>query len=139
MTSYRNVLKLLAISHTIAGILLCLVFFLPSLHAPMVALIYLGQANTSVFSEQLPFWVCVFGPTLASWGVLSLALFEQYFRAPSTRLWWQFLLALMVWAPLDTLLCITNNLYIGAVLNTLVLIAFLILWLKVKKLSAKQL
>jgi hypothetical protein len=137
MTYEKRLLQLLAIGHIFAGLALFALFFMPFLHTEFLSLIYIGNQTEldTHNNSQLPFWICIFGPTLASWGVLLLALIKRYFAQPDRSLWWYFIAALCVWAPLDSLLCLMNGLYIGALLNALVLSAFLILWFRVRALA----
>ncbi len=127
-----RLLKLIAIAHIVAGIALCLLYFIEPLHSPMLQAVYVGQQDKLANSGQLVFWLCILGPTIASWGVLFLAVAHQYFLTPTRFLWNCMLAAILVWAPLDSLLCTLNGIYAGAIGNIAVTIIFLILLLRIR-------
>lgn len=137
MVFEKRLLQLLAVGHILAGLALFALFFMPHLHAEFLGLIYIGNnpEEVTLNNKQLPFWICIFGPTLASWGILLLALLQRYFDNPDKSQWWYLIAALCIWALLDSLLCLMNGLYIGAALNSLVFATFLILWFRVRTLA----
>ena len=128
----QRLLSLLAIGHIAAGLLLCLLYFFTPLHLPLLQAVYITQPAALSNESQLVFWLCILGPTIASWGVLFLVLVKQYFLAPSRLLWNGLLGAVLVWAPLDSLLCTLNGIYAGAIGNIAVTIIFLILLLRIR-------
>jgi energy-converting hydrogenase Eha subunit B len=130
-----RLLKLIAIAHIVAGIALCLLYFIEPLHSPMLEAVYVGQQDRLANSGQLAFWLCILGPTIASWGVLFLALVHQYFLTPTRFLWNCMLAAILVWAPLDSLLCTLNGIYAGAIGNIAVTIVFLVLLFHIRVLT----
>ena len=81
------------------------------------------------------FLISVFGPTVASWGVLFFALARTYFRNPTTSLWWVLVLSIAVWAPIDSALCVYYGLYSAVALNAAVTALFLGLLLSVRGLA----
>ncbi|HSC76729.1 MAG TPA: hypothetical protein VLB90_10895, partial [Pseudomonadales bacterium] len=81
---------------------------------------------------QLIFWLCILGPTIASWGILFFALIHQYSLTSTPFLWNCLLAAILVWAPLDSLLCTLNGIYAGAAGNIAVTIVFLVLLFRIK-------
>lgn len=87
-----DLLSLIAVLHIVSG--LALPLLLPSWPALIAAM----PANAG-------FWAAVFGPTVASWGVLMFVLVRHGLRARQRWACDALLLALMVWAPLDSLLC----------------------------------
>lgn len=55
------------------------------------------------------FWIGVFGPTVASWGVLFLCLLNIYFTQPSVAVWRSLLLAVLLWGLMDTSYCLLHD------------------------------
>lgn len=52
------------------------------------------------------FWVGVFGPTVASWGVLFLGQLRMYFAAPTSGGWRVLMASVLMWVVLDTAYCL---------------------------------
>lgn len=127
----KTLLKLVGPVHIVGGITLALLSLIPSLQAPLLA---------SIFGPQIPlepaiFLVGVFGPTIASWGVLFTAVVIHYFAKPSPQTWWFLLSSIAVWVPLDTLLCWYYGVYLGVWLNLAVTAVLLTLLIRVKSLA----
>ncbi len=87
----------------------------------------------ALMPERLPvmpagasFWVAVFGPTLASWGVLMLALVRHGLRSGQIWACDALLWALLAWAPLDAWLCWRVGFYPALVVDLLMLPSLLI-------------
>ena len=112
--------------HVVAGLLLFLTAFLPS------AQDYLAGAAGLTDDNYSPFLFAVFGPTVASWGVLFGVVVRQFIEYPSRRLWNAMVLAVVIWAPLDTSLCFYYGVYGGVVVNALVTVLLLALLFNVK-------
>ena len=66
------------------------------------------------------FFASVLGPTIASWGILFTALVNHFYAAPSMTTWRSLVLSVVVWAPLDTALCLRYGIYVGAAVNAAV-------------------
>ena len=131
----QRLLKLLAIGHIAAGLLLCLLYFVTPAHAPLLQAVYIAQPTALINESQLIFWLCILGPTIASWGVLFFALAHQYFLTPTIFLWRCMVAAILIWAPLDSLLCTLNGIYAGAIGNIAVTIVFFVLLFRIKPLA----
>ena len=112
--------------HVVAGLLLFLTAFLPGVQDSLATAAGLTGNNHS------PFLFAVFGPTVASWGVLFGVVVRQFIEYPSRRLWNAMVLAVVIWAPLDTGLCLYYGVYGGVVVNALVTVLLLVLLFKVK-------
>lgn len=52
------------------------------------------------------FWIGVFGPTVASWGLLFLALLHSFFNNPTHEKWKILLGAVLIWCVIDTSYCL---------------------------------
>jgi hypothetical protein len=125
----ERVLLLIALAHVIAGLALAMLPFAPALQIKLLTAIF-GEGHAS--TETL-FLFSVFGPTVASWGVLFYALVRSYFRNPARDTWRALALSILIWAPLDSALCIYYGLYSAVALNAAVAVTILGLLLGVRK------
>ena len=116
MLSIERLLLTVALAHVIAGMALAALPFAPSIHLKLAVAVF-GAAKAS---EEVLFLVSVFGPTVASWGILFFALVRAYFRHPSGATWWALLWSVAVWAPLDSALCLYYGLVFPVALNAAV-------------------
>ncbi len=115
-------LRGLATIHIVGGIGLALMLWLPSLHPMILQMMY---GNTPITDpEQTVFWICIMGPTVASWGVLCRIAVDYFAEQPSKRTYRRLVLALLVWAPLDTTMCLSHGIYIAGILNASVVLLF---------------
>lgn len=112
--------------HIVAGLLLFLTAFLPGVQTMIAINVGLADENFS------PFLFGVLGPTVASWGVLFTAVVRQFIDYPTRRLWNAMLLSIVVWAPLDTSLCLYYGVYGGVAVNGLIVVLLLVLLLKIR-------
>jgi hypothetical protein len=119
------------VAHVIAGVLLAALPLAPSVHSGLVVAIFGGRKTT----EEVLFLVSAFGPTIASWGVLFYALVRAFFRNPTSGTWWALVLAVVIWAPLDSALCIHYGLYAVVAANMVIAVVFLVLLLRVRGLA----
>ncbi len=124
----ERLLKLVGPIHVVGGLLLAATGFLPSAMDMLEK--YFPTADQFAFS---PFLVSVFGPTIASWGLLFGMLINQYFAVPDEKLWLGLMLSLLVWAPVDSALCIYYGFYAGAIVNAIVFFGVGILLLAARK------
>jgi hypothetical protein len=127
----ERILLAIALAHVVAGVSLAMLPFAPSVHFKLVAAIFgAGKAT-----EEVMFLVSVFGPTVASWGILFFALVRTYFRNPASGSWWALALSIAVWAPLDSALCLYYGLHFAVALNAVIAVAILGLLLSVRGLA----
>ncbi len=124
----EKLLKITGPAHVVGGLLLFASGFLPPVQQEIQAL--LGTSSAQIWS---PFFSAVLGPTIASWGVLFGAVVKEFFDAPSSRLWWTMIASVLIWAPLDTALCLHYGVLIGALVNTTVVIVLLGLLIAIKQ------
>jgi len=119
-------LQLIAIAHIIGGILLPFLVN-TSLFETYNTLVYqaLGFDATRANSE-INFLLGLFGPTIASWGVLFLYVVTSAFRNMDQKGWWAIFLCCLAWAPYDSLLSIQKGIYINALINLISALAILI-------------
>jgi len=83
--------------------------------------------------HQTAFLVGLFGPTIASWGVLFLYVVNSAFARPTPQAWWFMLVACLVWAPYDSVLSLLNGVYLNAIINAVVFPIIVVPLLMVKK------
>lgn len=126
-TTSERLLNFVGPLHVVGGLSLFAAAFFPGASAALQSLIT-GNADY-VWSS---FFATVLGPTIASWGVLFGALNRQFQRMPSPELWRAMLAAVLIWAPLDTALCLKFGVTIGAIVNSIVVVVLLGLLLAVK-------
>lgn len=132
MKTEMTLLKLIAIGHIVGGLLLCLLYFIAPLHTPLLQAVYASQPERLSNTPQLIFWLCILGPTIASWGVLFFTLLQQFAQHPSPSSWRGMIVAVLVWAPLDSTLCLLNGIAAGAAGNLAVTVALLLLLWRIR-------
>lgn len=113
----ERLLKLVGPIHLVGGLLLAMTGFVPAASAFLESVFPAAE-----HIEWSPYFVAVLGPTIASWGLLFGVLVNQYLAVPSVRIWRGLMLSLLVWAPLDTALCVVYQFYSGAIINMIVLV-----------------
>ncbi|MBK7299238.1 MAG: hypothetical protein IPI79_01745 [Moraxellaceae bacterium] len=75
------------------------------------------------------FMVGVFGPTVASWGVLFWAVVTQSFDNPTKKSWYVMLAACVVWAFYDSIYSSFFGLWINALINGVAFVSIVLpLW-----------
>ncbi len=129
----EKLLKLLALAHILGGLAVSSLLFIEPLHPIMLEVIY-GSSSVPN-QQQIFFWLSILGPTIASWGVLFYLAVCQYFSHPSPTSLKMMAASILVWAPLDSALCLVNGIYIGALGNALVLLVFMVLLYRVRSLA----
>jgi hypothetical protein len=68
-------------------------------------------------NTSIKFLIGLFGPTIASWGILFLYLVTTVFKNPDKKGWWAIFLCCLVWAPYDSLLSIRKGIYLNVWIN----------------------
>lgn len=116
-------LQTLAVIHIIGGLLLPIMVYTP-LAAPYFG--HLQNAFPDSNPESLRFLIGVFGPTVASWGLLFFYAIGKAFESRTRKDWWLLASATLVWAVLDTAFSIANNVFAHFYLNGIVLVLFLL-------------
>ena len=113
----------LALAHVLAGLLLTGLPLVPSFHQRLAAAIF----DEGQVTKEVLFLIAVYGPTVASWGVLFFALVKAYLRNPAIGTWRALVLSVLVWAVLDSSLCIHYGLHFAIALNVLIAGTLLVL------------
>ncbi len=123
----EKLLRLVGPVHVVAGLVVFVSGFFPS-----SLLAVLERLPAAPGFEWSPFLVAVFGPTVASWGLLFGSLVRQFLDSPGEQSWRAMLFAVLIWAPLDSALCLYYGFRFGAILNVLVFVAVTVLLLAVR-------
>lgn len=119
-------LQLIAIAHITGGLLLPFLVSTP-LFAAYNSLLYEALGfDTTGQNTEVNFLIGLFGPTIASWGVLFLYVVSTAFKKPDKKGWWAIFLCCVAWAPYDSLLSIQKGIYINALINLVSSLAILI-------------
>ena len=119
-------LQLVAIAHVFGGLLLPILVNTP-LFATYNTAVYeaLGVEGTGQDSN-INFLHGLFGPTIASWGILFFYVVTTAFSKPDPMGWWTILLACLAWAPLDSFLSIQKGIYINGLIDLVVFCMILV-------------
>lgn len=119
-------LQFVAIAHVIGGLLLPFLINTP-LFATYNTVVYqtLGVERTAQ-NSNINFLLGLFGPTIASWGILFFHVVTTTFSKPDKKGWWTILLACLAWAPLDSLLSIQMGIYINGLIDLIVFAMILV-------------
>ena len=119
-------LQLIAIAHIIGGILLPFLVN-TSVFETYNTLLYQALGfDTKRVNPEINFLIGLFGPTIASWGVLFLYVVTSAFKNMDQKGWWAIFLCCLAWAPYDSLLSIQKGIYINALINLISALAILI-------------
>lgn len=115
-------LKALAIIHIIGGL------GLPFLVFSSVTTSYfeqLAQQFPNSNPESLRFLIGIFGPTVASWGLLFYYAISKAFKSLKTSDWWFLVITILVWATLDSAYSWYFGISPHIVINTIMLLLIL--------------
>ncbi len=120
-------LKTLAVIHILGGLALPLLVFTS---IPDSYFLSLETQFPNSNPESLRFLIGIFGPTVASWGILFYYAIHKAFQARTSKDWWFLVGATLVWVILDTSYSlhfkILSHLYINSIMLTLILIPLLL-------------
>lgn len=118
---WLRTLEILALLHLAGGLALPL-------------LVALDAVPAALLPPGAPFWLAVFGPTVASWGLLMLALLRLGVARGDVRAVNALILAVLVWAPLDAAVCAAYGFWPGVLIDTLVVPMLLLPLLRLRAL-----
>lgn len=128
MAGVEKWLKLIAIIHIIGGLLLPFVVFTP-IATPYFE--HLQKAFPQGDLTSMKFLIGVFGPTVASWGLLFYYALGKAFLSKTQKDWWFLFSTVMIWLVFDTvfslLFNVTAHLYINILVALLTLFPLLAL------------
>jgi hypothetical protein len=97
-------LLFVAVAHVVAGLAVPFIAYSGAFdfYAMQLAAAFWGGGPVPLEAENFQRWiVALFGPTVASWGVLMIFLVRAGMRTQERWPWHALLLAILVWAPAD--------------------------------------
>lgn len=126
MLTVKRWLQFVAIVHIVGGLLLPVV-----VHLELVSPYFRLMADTFALNPQqdllfLQFMIGLFGPTIASWGVLFFGIVTYTFSQPDKGGWWLMILACVVWAAYDSIYSSLFGLWINAVINAIAFVSIVL-------------
>jgi hypothetical protein len=124
----RTWLRILAVLHILGGLSLPFLLQTPLLdfyRSSNSALLGILPFETAA-PAATAFAVGLFGPTIASWGILFLFAVSAAFDHPGRSAWWTLVLAVLAWGPYDAVLSIRHGIYINAVADLAVVLSILV-------------
>ena len=126
MLVVKRWLQLVAVVHIMGGLLLPII-----VHIDIVQPYFRFMADTFALNHNqdllfLQFMVGVFGPTIASWGVLFFGIVTYAFSQPNKGIWWLMIFACVVWAVYDSVYSSLFGLWINAVINAVAFLSIVI-------------
>ncbi|WIO73983.1 hypothetical protein QP938_11865 [Porticoccaceae bacterium LTM1] len=119
-------LQIIAIFHIVAGIALPFLNQIPAVSDSFVASFFPGMVLEPEVAKQAAFVVALFGPTVASWGVLFLTLVNSFFAEPNGNKWWGLVLAELLWFVGDSSYATMNGVEVALPYNSVVLVGLLV-------------
>jgi len=130
----KGILQAIAVCHIIGGLVLPWVVHSTLFQQYNIQLsIAFHNSNSVGFKNQGEFLTGLFGPSIASWGILFAYVINISFRNRDRRGWWTMITACLTWATYDSFLSIWNGIYINAILNSFIAMAIIIPLLIVKQ------
>lgn len=126
MNGVKRWLQLIAIAHIVLGLLLPVVVQLQLFQPYFDLMAQTFAVNGNDSASLMRFLIGIFGPTVASWGVLFWAVVTQSFQLRSKSGWWLMIAAAVVWAIYDSIYSSLHGLWIHAVLNGAVFVAIVL-------------
>lgn len=129
MSYVKRWLQLIAILHIIGGLMLPVVVQLDIAQPYFKLMAEVFAVSHSQDLQFLQFMVGIFGPTIASWGVLFWAVVTQSFAIPTNGAWWLMIAACVVWAVYDSIYSSFFGLYVNAAINAVMFVMIVVpLW-----------
>lgn len=126
-------LQLIAIIHIAGGILLPCLINTPVFETYNTLVYKALGFDTARVNPEINFLLGLFGPTIASWGVLFFYVVTSAFKRLDQKGWWAIFICCLAWAPYDSLLSIQKGIYINALINLVSALAILIPLFMVRK------
>lgn len=129
LLSVKYWLQFIALAHVIGGLMLPFIVQLNVVqpYFRLMANVFAVDSNQDLRLVQ--FMVGVFGPTVASWGVLFWAVVTQSFDNPTKKSWYVMLAACVVWAFYDSIYSSFFGLWINAPINGVAFVSIVLpLW-----------
>ncbi|PTQ91198.1 hypothetical protein [Agitococcus lubricus] len=129
MSVVKKWLQFLAIAHIVLGLLLPLIIQLEFSQIYIQWLMDAFAVNDLNAHHLTAFMLSLFGPTVASWGILFWALVQQSFMLRTRSSWLLMVTATLVWGLYDSIYSYYYGVWIHAILNGMVMLAIIVpLW-----------
>lgn len=133
ISNIQRILQIIAILHIVAGLLFPWIVASHGFDAYRHHVQLVFDAEGYGAEQQAEFLMAIFGPTIASWGVLFLYAVNSAFSRPSPQAWWFMLTACLVWAPYDSVYSLQQGVYLNAYINAVAFVAMMVPLLVAKK------
>lgn len=121
----QRIIQIVAIAHIIGGLLLPFAGKFEPLAELLVGEMFAGIALSDQAHSQAAYVIALFGPTVASWGILMLIASNSYFAAPTRAKWYGLMCAVLVWFIGDTTYSLLHGVSAILLLNVLAALALL--------------
>jgi hypothetical protein len=131
-------LSIIALGHMMAGIALPFIAFssIFDIYAAAIRESFFGGAPIPPETEAFQRWiVALFGPTVASWGVLMAYVVRAGTRTNDPSYWHALLLSVLAWAPADIAISLIHDFWIHVIVDlvAIIIIAIPVFIILVKK------
>ena len=136
LIEYR-LIQCLAIGHIVLGISFPFLGQVNVVNELLIAGMFPDQALSADTAAQASYLITLFGPTVASWGILLLLLINTFIKAPSLYLWRGMITAVLVWYIGDTSYSGSHGATGAIILNSVVALLLLIPLWRLRKLIKK--
>lgn len=131
-------LQLMAIGHIIIGLLLPLLGQIDSVRRLLLDAMAPNYILSIPIAEHMTYLITLFGPTVASWGVLLLVLTNSYYQQPNKEKWLGLFVAVLIWFIGDSSYSMINGVYSAALLNSVVAMMLLLPIWQLRKLHIAE-
>ncbi len=130
MSTNHRVIQIIAIAHIVLGIALPFLGKIDFVGNLLVDEIFPGIELSEIAHTQAAYIISLFGPTVASWGILLLILSNSFFAEPTREKWFGLFAAVLVWYIGDTSYSLMHDVKAALFLNSSVAVSLLIpIWL----------
>ena len=122
-------LQFVALAHVLGGLMLPFMVQLDFVQPYFRLMANVFAVNPNQDLRIIQFMVGVFGPTVASWGVLFWMVVTQSFDNPTKNSWYLMLAACVVWAFYDSIYSSVMGLWVNALINGIAFVSIVLpLW-----------
>jgi hypothetical protein len=132
-TYLQRLLQTIAILHVMVGLCFPWIVDSPPFDHYKQHLHLAFNTSEELSGQQASFLMAIFGPTIASWGVLFLYAVTSGFSRPSPQSWWFMFTACLTWAPYDSIFSLQHGVYLNAIINAVAFVMMMTPLLLVRK------
>ena len=126
LTFYKRILQLVAIFHIVLGVSFPFLMQVKAFSSFFLDQIFPDLFLSTAVYKQAAYLVGVFGPTVASWGVLLLVLVNSFYTHPTRQKWYGLLLAILGWYIADTIYSLMHGVDFALYINSFVVVSLLL-------------